>query len=590
MSYIKKVVGRAGTGKTTYMINELQTLFDNGVKPWEIGMVSYSKVAARVFIERALALNESFKARDFNNFGTMHSISAKLSGWNKDINEITPKRYELFMKEYYPEEKEDVLNYDEDIYRLTATDKKRFGASSKYKAMKEIDNLIRSLCLENEPDKYFIMHEMSGKGLDYFMYIPYEKGISKKYGKIELGWRRRQGLITPDEQNIFSNNYNQFKHINDLIDYTDMLQTVNHDELLFNVKYLFVDEFQDFNKLQLNIYQLWRDNPDIEYICIAGDDAQTISRFAGANSQYFISEPSDEHVVLPKTYRHGKVIFSDAQKYLNKMVNVIDCDVIPSDISGEIIKVYGDEWINHLNFDVDESVLVLSGTGDWVNRTRGVLNEKIPDVFFGTLGQKSIEKRVLNHYNIIADLERGEDVEWDRVKTLFTSDKGLPSNMVVEEVTSTLAGIEKKTITKPVLNRVKSSIKSGSFDNYQTYNKKTFAEHFLKVKWSGKTLLNNIKDISYFEAAHDKFPKYCTRAVNKHVGTIHKSKGDEADTVILFMSVNYPMVKASHTIEGKDDILHLFYVGKTRPKTKLIEVYGYHTSGQNVAPPPFDLV
>ena len=73
----------------------------------------------------------------------------------------------------------------------------------------------------------------------------------------------------------------------------------------------------------MRVYHVWRDSLDVEYVCIAWDDAQTINRFAGGNSQYFISEPSDEHVVLPKTYRHGKVIFNDAKRYLDKMTNVI---------------------------------------------------------------------------------------------------------------------------------------------------------------------------------------------------------------------------------------------------------------------------
>lgn len=589
MPTIKKIVGRAGTGKTTYMVKELEKLFNDGVKPWEIGMVTFSKVAARVFIKKSLEIS-NFNARDFKNFGTMHSIAAKLTGWKKEENEITNKKRENFIKEYYPEHLEAIFDYDEDVYRLTATDKKNITQSSKFHKMEDINGLLRSLCLIYNPNRYSLMEEMSGRDLGYSKYTAYEKGISEKYDKIELGWKRAKAIISPEEQDQFNKNYMEFKVKNDLIDYTDMLENVYNNDIIFNVKYLFVDEFQDFNRLQMRVYQLWRDNSDVERVCIAGDDAQTINRFAGGNSQYFISEPSDEHVVLPKTYRHGKVIFNDAKRYLDKMTNVIECDVLPSGEEGEIIQVYGDEWLNYLDFDLEESVLVLSATSDWVNITRAEIKERLPDVFFGTLGQKGIEERVLKQYNVIADLERGEEVEWERIKPLFASTNSIPSKMMVKETVTTLSGTTTKHTLKIVMQRIKSEIKSDRFANLETYNKKAFAEHFLTVKWNGKMILNHIKDISVFESAQDKFPALCTHVVNKHVGTIHKSKGDEADTVILFMSVAYPMQEKSHTLEGRDDILHLFYVGKTRPKTKLIEVYNYHGGNQMIAPAPFDLV
>lgn len=589
MTWIKKVVGRAGTGKTTYMVNMLDELIDCGVKPWEIGMVSFSRVAARVFIERVSSKHD-FKHRDFKNFGTMHSIASKLIGWDKE-NEITPNHTNEFVSKNYPELKDAIINFDEDYYRLTPTDKANIKQSSKLDAMKNIDQLMRGLCISDTPDKYSLMHELSGRGMEYKRYVPYEMGNSETDGKIILGWKGVMDKITPSEQDSFSRLYKEFKTENGLMDHTDTLECAYHEHVMFDVKYLFVDEFQDFNRLQFNLYHMWRDNPNIETICIAGDDAQTITRFGGASPKYFISEPCDEQVILPKTYRHGKVIFDDAKIYLDKMSEVIECDVLPSETDGEIIQVYGDEWQQHLKFGNDESVLVLSATSDWVNKTKTTLKELLPDTFFGTLGQKNIEERVLEHYNIIADLERGEEVEWERIKELFTSQKNsLPSKMIIKKNITTLEGTTTEYVTSKVLKNIKSAIRSGKFDNYEIYDKIKFEEHFMNMKWNGRLLLNNIKDIAIFEGAQDKFPVFCDKAVNKHVGTIHKSKGDEADTVILFMSVPYPNEVGACTIDGRDDILHLFYVGKTRPKTKLIEVYGYHLNGASIALAPFDLV
>lgn len=590
MKYIEKVVGRAGTGKTTYLVKKLSDLYNNGVLPSETGMVTYMKTSASVFISRSLENFTQFHTNSFKNFGTMNSLTSRLIGW-KHENAYTSKVRRNFIKQYYPDTLIPLDEYDEDEYRLTQADRDNISNNSTFKAMESIYQILEGLMIyDYNFDK---LERATGKTLEFRQKYVKGKKYIKKYDKFVLEWGSQDKLLNPDDVVEFCKNFEEFKTNNEILEYSDTIKQCVEDKILLNVKHLFVDEFQDFNKLQFKLFQMWRDNPYVESVCVAGDDAQTVTRFGGANPNYFISTPSDSITKLPRTYRHGETIFNNAQKYIDKMIVVEPCDVLPHpDIKGEILTTYGDEWIKHLNFNEDESVLILAWKKNWVNDLKHILGEKLPKMYFATLGNTKIEKRVLSHYNIIASLERGEEVDWLEVKELFKSQSTcLRTNMLVSETLTTLSGTTVERKKRAVLKQIKTDIQSDRFDYRDSYTKHTFAEDFMKIKWNGKLLMNNISDISVFVSAQDTFPIMAGEITNKRIGTIHKSKGDEADTVILFMSVPYTSVEESHkSNEGKDDIMHIFYVGSSRPRTKLIEAYEYLREGNNFSSAPMDVV
>jgi len=590
MKQVEKVIGRAGTGKTYYLIEKLSALLDSGVKPYEIGMVTFTRTAANIFKERILKKHPEYSKNDFKYFGTMHATGTKLiGGWKEEYSYNSKQRRE-FVKLHYPDFEHPIEDYPEDEYRLTSVDRDNIKQNSMFKALEGIDGCLRSLDIKD-----FNFNEMqirTGRTLEYPHYNVSNQEFSEKYNKIVLKWRKRYEMIDPVMVIEFSDNYKKFKLENNLLDYTDIIEICLNEGLSPNIRFLFCDEFQDFNTLQYKLYQLWRDDPYVEHVCIAGDDAQTVTRFGGANAKYFISEPCTVRTVLPKTYRHGAKIFYDAQKYIDKMEFAEECDVLPrSDIDGDVVKVYGDEWKNHLNFSDDETCLILAWSKKWIREIKSVVDEILPGTLFTVLGNDGKETRVLEHYNIIASLERGEEVRWDKVKKLFSSQTNcLPSMMLYKEITSTLMGVKSEIIKKKIIKNIKSEIREYRYDARPVYNKKYFAKDFMTIDWDGELLLKNIKDIELLENIQDMFPSFVEHVNSKRIGTIHKSKGDEADTVILFMSVPYPAVKNMLFESGKDDILHTFYVGKTRPRTKLIEVYGYLKNGDDLAPAPLDIL
>lgn len=590
MKTIEKVIGRAGTGKTTYLVNKLSELYSGGVSPTQTGMVTYMRTSAEVFIERSLKNFPEFNLNSFQNFGTMNKLTARLVGWKID-NAYTTKSRRKFIKQYYPEALIPLDEYDDGEYRLTQEDRDNIANNSTFKAMENIYQTMEGLMIYDFD--FNKMEHATGRNMEFRQKYVKGKRYEKKYDKFVLGWGTRKKLHNPSDVVEFCKNFTEFKINNEILEYSDTIKQCVEDSIVLNVEHLFVDEFQDFNKLQFKLFQIWRDNPDVKTVCVAGDDAQTVTRFGGANPNYFISTPSDIITKLPRTFRHGEHIFNNAQEYIDKMAVVEDCDVLPHpEINGQVIKTYGSEWTKHLNFNEDESVLILAWKKKWITDLKRVLGESLPKTYFATLGNDKVEERVLLHYNIISSLERGEEVEWNEVKELFKSDSNcLRTNMTVTETLTTLSGTTTERKNRAVLKSIKSDIRSGMFDYRESYTKKTFAEDFMKIKWNGRLLMNNISDIEVFPSAQDTFPAMAADITNKRIGTIHKSKGDEADTVILFMSVPYVSVEAARkVVEGKDDIMHIFYVGSSRPRTKLIEAYDYLSEGHNVSPAPMDVV
>jgi len=583
MPYIKKIFGRAGTGKTYALTREIEALLDEGASIRQIAMVTHTRGGVHVFKSRMI--NElKLDSNDLIHFGTMHSLSWRRQGLRSDDIFGKPQEQE-FLETYYPDLIEVPEEYPQEEFYLDSTDKARLSGRSKIKAMIEVDGTL-SGCMITDFD-FDRMQQMTGRTLGYTSY--YVKDASRwseKHDKRVLDWGRQFEDIDPAEQKEFSKRFREYLVDNDLFSHARNLEEMHATGAYVPAKYLFFDEFQDFSQLQYAIFLNWASAPGVERVTLAGDDAQTIFRFSSASAQHMINTPADEVVKLARTFRHGQVILDNANA-LHKYMDVVEpVDVVPAkDMPGEVIGCSGDEWKNVVDFtDPDESVLVLASTGEWVRQVKKDLRELFPDSVFVNLEDTRIVDRVFGMYNVIASLERGEEVQgeaqgwddkWDNVSALFKHSTMLPTKMFYKLPQATLDQGDVQPVMTGVLRGVKKSIRDGTFALREFYTKATFEKDFLKVPWAGRYLVNAIPDIAIFPQAPDVFPAYAEPKVNKRIGTIHKAKGDEADTVLLFMAVSQPALFEIHNPDVADDVLRQFYVGKTRPRTKLIEVYDY---------------
>ena len=589
LPYITKTVGRAGCGKSSFQILIFGILFDSGISPTDICMMSHTKTGVEVLKKRAF---DEFDVSidDMKFFRTMHSMCYKLLDL-KQKNQVGDEERERFMREYYPDYLNRISTYDNDCLYLSPQDKKKLAWEGKLDQLIIIDETLRN-CAINDYD-FGKLFSMTGIELEYKRYIIKSHKWNEKQGKYIISWNKKHGRISPREQTRFSKNWMNYLKDEHLFDFTRILEEAYNRKEQLPVNYLFSDEFQDFTYLQNKVYELWRDFGDLKMIFNAGDDAQHIFRFGGGSAQLMVDTRCDKIIKLSDTHRHGKAIFDNSQRYVNAMRVKEECDVEPLNVESEVVKCYGDEWleqVDHFKND-DETVLVLAATDDWANHLMSKIRKLCPDVYFASLENIKID-RIFTQYNTIASLTRGEEVDWEDVEQLFKLGKtGLPTKMIYSRSISIINPTKHGNIeSRLILKSVKKKIADKNFNNREFYNLKTFEKDFLRVPFNGKLLVRNIYEIELFPSALDVFPSYMPPFVNKRFGTIHKAKGDEADTVILAMAIPYPSYMNFSQEGVMDDVLHQFYVGASRAKKKLVEVYRVAKYGSGkFAPAPLDM-
>lgn len=88
-------------------------------------------------------------------------------------------------------------------------------------------------------------------------------------------------------------------------------------------RYIFVDEYQDFSLLFLEMIRSLRKTCPSAHLLVVGDDWQAINRFAGSDVEYFNHFekyfPEDcAKLFIPTNYRSGKLIVRNANFFMGK--------------------------------------------------------------------------------------------------------------------------------------------------------------------------------------------------------------------------------------------------------------------------------
>lgn len=100
-------------------------------------------------------------------------------------------------------------------------------------------------------------------------------------------------------------------------------EKIRKEKLHFSYQYIFVDEYQDFSKLFLNLILALRSRVPNSKLLAVGDDWQAINRFAGSDVKYFTNFekyfPDDcAKLFIPTNYRSGKIIVRNANYFMGK--------------------------------------------------------------------------------------------------------------------------------------------------------------------------------------------------------------------------------------------------------------------------------
>lgn len=341
---VYRIFGPAGTGKTTYLINELKALFKKGVEPNRIAFVSFTNRAVTELVERCSAEFTNINKEDFIYFRTIHSLCFKFLSGKKVIKQS------------------------------------------------EISKLAKSQGLEVSYYKNIEDGSGTKKG-DKVLTI--ESLARLKLISLEQQWKESNFVDLPFH--VISNwceIYKDHKMQNNLIDFTDMLEFYEHE---LDVDYIFIDECQDLSPLQWEVMDIAARKTDTVYI--AGDDDQSIYSWAGAEIDYILNIKAQKDIVLPKSYRLPEAIYNKSSGILNRIKNRKSKKYTHNGKKGQIDTVFDFKTISYK----DESDCLLLVRNRWqLKEVKTHLeHEGIPYYLFGQSSLESSEIEALIYWEHI---------------------------------------------------------------------------------------------------------------------------------------------------------------------------------------------
>ncbi|MDD5119774.1 MAG: ATP-dependent helicase [Candidatus Omnitrophica bacterium] len=271
------VIAGAGSGKTRVLVHRVAYLVEQGVKPEQILLLTFTRRAAEEMLRRAsLLLDERCKNVSG---GTFHSFA-----------NMVLRKYAKFLE---------ISNNFTILDQADAED---------------AVNLVRTQLGFHKTDKRFPRkHALL-------------EAISKSVNKSEeirdvLYDEYPQFMEFTKEVEKIRDEYNKYKRQKSLLDYDDLLVFLKNllsknEDIRLNIsskyKYIMVDEYQDTNKLQAHIACLLA--ADHANIMVVGDDAQSIYSFRGANFKNIIDFPKifkgTKIITLEENYRSTQPILN----------------------------------------------------------------------------------------------------------------------------------------------------------------------------------------------------------------------------------------------------------------------------------------
>lgn len=577
------VIAGAGSGKTKTLTYRVARLIEDGIKPENILLLTFTKKAAAEMLSRATLVLDSRCEKVAG--GTFHSFA-----------NIILRKYSKFL-----------------------------GLKNNFTIMDRAD------CED-------IINHIVGK-----MFPKKEKRFPKKSTILDM-YSKSVNKVTPTKI-IIEEEFPQFAHCTDkiievhkayvcykrensVLDYDDLLLYVkllleNNEQIRKNLsneyKYIMVDEYQDTNTLQADVIKLLASEHN--NIMAVGDDAQSIYSFRGANYRNILDFPklfeNTKIIKLEQNYRSTQNILKLAntiidraqEKYTKKLFSDIVSPQIPALICAKDTQMEADFICQRILELLDEDVslsdiCVLTRNARMSFNLEIELSKRaIPYQKFG--GPKFMEtahiKDIVAHLRVI--LNPDDIISFNRILLLLKGIgastvnnimpvlkgnlnpdvKLLPSNkmsslspllMTLEKVRASLPKKKPSEVVEEIVRYYRPILK----DKYDDFSKREKdLDHFEYLATQYSNLEDFLSDLALEppEASVEGMYKNNSDDEALTISTIHSAKGLEWDSVFIIGAVDgrFPSAYSFNSEEEMDEELRLMYVATTRAKNNLYITY-----------------
>jgi len=290
------IFGPPGTGKTQTLLQKVTDVLNEGVRPEEIGYVSFSKKANTEAIFRAQKIKGfDLNEQDLPYFRTLHSLAFRQLGIDPSTQLMKSADYNEFANWIGVIDFETENAFDESGMII-----------SKNQYLNQI-NLARYRCISIE--EQYDRNEHNGK----------------------VWWSTLEKI---------SKGLPEWKKANHKYDFTDVIELAVEKKAAPKLKVLFVDEAQDLNKLQWQYVHILEQNSEKSFI--AGDDDQAIYTFQGADVDHFL-ELEGKKTILTQSYRVPNKVHELAQMVVSRLSKRQPKLWTPRAEDGEV------HWVNSLS-------------------------------------------------------------------------------------------------------------------------------------------------------------------------------------------------------------------------------------------------
>lgn len=327
------------------------------------------------------------------------------------------------------------------------------------------------------------------------------------------------------EFEVFASTYRKWKDSNGYMDFADMLSAFAAAPVPFGASAVLVDEAQDLSPLQWCVIdELVKGATDVY---IAGDDDQSIYVWGGADPAGMVAfekKYNAKRIILDQSWRIPAAVHALSTRIIDQVENRVEKAYKPRD---EVGVVEYHSHISSVELPEEGSIMILF-------RNHAIRREIEKDLIarrtpYATSGGLSglYENRFAYATRAFQKLKRGESIAEDELNTLFNvASKKAKQQIAERDFASLTATRQHIAIEYPV--------------------------------W-----------MTDFYCEADLFAP-----VRVKLSSIHSSKGREADTVVLYLSMT------TSTYDGymndPDSEHRVFYVGATRAKHNLIVVDGFN--------------
>jgi superfamily I DNA/RNA helicase len=331
----------------------------------------------------------------------------------------------------------------------------------------------------------------------------------------------------------FHDAYKLYREDRGMMDFTDMLQRYAEFGGPLRVQVAVLDEAQDLTPLQWRVAE--RALSAADEVWIAGDDDQEIYHWSGADAEHFLNL-GYEREVLTVSHRLSEAVFNFGQGIIQRVSRRFPKNVRPARAGGLVT------WAQGLD-DVDVSKgtwLLLARTRQQLEVLESSLREQ--GVVYQIRGRPSVDKQHLRAISAYEALRKGAPVD------------GADAALVIRAL----------------------GYKAGELDETGHYTAQELALN-VETIWHDALIKIPLDDREYYLACRRRGENLSDDA-RIRINTIHGSKGQEAEHVVLVTDLTY---RVQRGYERDPDSEHrVFYVGASRALNSLTLLapstcYGY---------------